>query len=200
MIFRNPFHWPFHQSLQQLLEIEESDDNVSLLQTPVRVTSPVNNISERDMLQRRNQSIEQTYQDISRSRSTQVQSRYIFEDLSILQRNIQNNLGGSKRSHSAQDYSNENMSRSDNIISPKKLNYAQGNSSKDTSTMPSVNNSFPNPRTPLRNIDLNSVIMENTRNNSYNKGIRRLEKQDRTRRAKEKRNRKHNVQGQEYFG
>jgi hypothetical protein len=68
------------------------------------------------------------------------------------------------------------MSRSDNIISPKKLNYAQGNSSKDTSTMPSVNNSFPNLRIPLRNIDLNSVIMENTGNNSYNKGIRRLEK------------------------
>jgi sortase (surface protein transpeptidase) len=148
---------------------------VSLLQTPVRVTSPVNNISERDLLQRRNQSIEQTYQEM-RSRSIQAQSRYIFEDLSILQRNIQNNLGGSKRSHLRQDHSNENMSRSDNIISPKKLNYAQGNSSKDTSTMPSVNNSFPNLRIPLRNIDLNSVIMENTGNNSYNKGIRRLEK------------------------
>jgi hypothetical protein len=89
------------------------------------------------------------------------------------------------------------MSRSDNIISPKKLNYAQGNSSKDTSVMSSVNNSFPNPRVPLRNLDLNSVIMENTGNNSYNKGIRRLEKQERTRRAKEKHNRKHNAPGQE---
>jgi len=196
MIFKNPFHWRFHQSLQQLLEVEESYDNVSFLQTPVRVTSPVNNISERDMLQQRNQSIEQTYQEI-KSKSTQAQSRYIFENLSILQRNIQNNLGGSKRNHSTQDHSNENMSRSDNIISPKKLNYAQGNSSKDTSIMPSVNNSFPNPRRPLRNIDLNSVIMENTGNNSYHKGIRKLEKQERTRRAKEKRNRKHNIPGQE---
>jgi len=196
MIFRNPFHWRLHQNLQQLLEIEESDDNMSFLQTPIRVTSPVNNISERDMLQQRNQSFEQTYQEV-RSRSTQTQSKYIFENLSILQRNIQNNLGSSKRNHYTQDQSNENMSRSDSIISPKKLNYAQGNSNKVTSITSGVNNSFHNPRIPLRNLDLNSEIMENTGNNSYNKGIRSLKKQERTRRAKEKRNRKNNAPGQE---
>jgi hypothetical protein len=96
-----------------------------------------------------------------------------------------------------QDQSNENMSRSDSIISPKKLNYAQGNSNKVTSITSGVNNSFHNPRIPLRNLDLNSEIMENTGNNSCNKAIRSLKKQERTRRAKEKRNRKNNAPGQE---
>ncbi len=112
-------------------------------------------------------------------------STYIFENLAILQNSFRSNHTNSKRGHPLQEYADETTSSHEETLSPKKRSSNSRMSFQDKSMGSISNITLTSSRIPLANMDLNSMQSEFSEGQS-NHGIRKLSKQDRTRRAKEK--------------
>ncbi len=88
------------------LDIDDND-TATLNRPPPPSESPIPE-SQQELYHRRSQSIENSFQE-TKSRGSSKQTQYIFEDLSLLQRNIRDNFGTRKRNLSSH-YSEGNTS------------------------------------------------------------------------------------------
>lgn len=105
IVHRNPFQARYEAQIQLWLNQEnsDSDSSSSELETPSRPTPSKTFLSEHEMLEQRNASIERSFSEI-KSRTSPQESKYIFENLSILRNDIQNSCSDNlKRDFTSQE-------------------------------------------------------------------------------------------------
>jgi len=103
IVYQNSFQSQLDKQLELWLAQEpsdssESDANRDTIQQAVVHTSNQTFQTDSELLRRRNQAIEDSFQEM-RSRATPEQTRIVFENLSILQQSLQNSWDLPKRPH-----------------------------------------------------------------------------------------------------
>jgi hypothetical protein len=177
IIFQNPYHLRFQKELEQWLA--ESDTNYESANYTKAHTPTIQ--SDHDLLQKRNQVTEHSFQEI-KAKARLDQTRFIFENISLLQRNIQGSLGNLKRDYTSQEQSSITSCADNCSRSPRKKCSLSRKLFQDESKM--SNNSLPTLRPPLINLDPNSI--NNIEGNKIHKyGTYSQEKINCIRRAKE---------------
>ncbi len=189
IIYRNRFSDRYKKYLQIWLPPLETDTDVDsetyYKSTPCSAQHTQE--SHEELYRLRNQSLSDSFQEI-KSRSSHQQTKYVFENLSLLQKNIQNNCGALKRDHNSQlsdsltsePGNNENLYPTQLYSSRKKLflKIPVKAIPDDSSTSLTNNDSRP----PLRNLELN--LLDNASEQSHNTSARKNRKQSRILRAK----------------
>jgi len=154
IVFWNPFHLRFQWELEQwLLESDTESSNYEVTNF-ARAHTPHKIQSDQDMLQKRNQAIEQSFQEI-KGKATPEQTRFIFENLSLIQRNIQGSLGNLKRDCTSQEQSSITSCTEDCNLSPREKSSLSRKLFQEESI--NSNNNLPTLRPPLMNLDPNSI-------------------------------------------
>jgi len=188
-VYRNPFHKRLAKHLDFWLTTDDSSNDSINEPTSHRtictsIASKTQNSSSPDLLRLRHQSIERNYQEI-KNRGIAEQTKYVFEDLSILQNGIRSQYSNPKRPLSSQPFPN-----------PTSKNTADTSSSSKR-TRHDINAKEKNPahqrlpqRIPLQPIDINSMttgtVSTLTQENSpLQIGNKRRKKQARTLKMKE---------------
>jgi len=190
VIYRNPFNLRFERSLNDFLNIDESEESEANPKIPHRPQTYDLSVSpSQDLLSRRDRSLEHSFQEI-RNRATPEQRKCVFENLRKLQQGIRGKHSSKKRTIQSQDQNSEHLSTYKMALSPKKKNYSSGLSIHDGSSQLSIaTNTTPKYRAPLANLEMNSMPSGSNETRSYyGIGIHKAMQQERTRSAKEKRN------------
>ena len=122
IIYRNPFQQRFQKFIADWLPNSDDDHSDSTANDPpmslkssASLLSPITPKSQEELLRLRQLSIEKSFLGIKAKSSCQ-ESKFIFENLNLLQKDLQRNFGSLKRDSesqsetTAQDYTNENLS------------------------------------------------------------------------------------------
>jgi len=119
IVYRDPFRNRFHRQLEYWLYNEDTDDtSISFSKTPVCPQTP--NSSTQDMLHRRNLTIERSFRE-AKSRGSVEQTRFVFENLSMLQNDIQSQCSTHlKRDFDSQEDTSLASRIADENLSPAK--------------------------------------------------------------------------------
>jgi hypothetical protein len=118
MVYRNPFNLRYKRQLDIWLSpIDTDESELSQMELPCTLTTKSLQ-TDNDMLIRCTKNIEHSFQEIN-SKATPDQTRIIFESLSKLQNDIQNNHAISKRSHASQELTDTKDKNEDEFTSPK---------------------------------------------------------------------------------
>jgi hypothetical protein len=136
-------------------ENSDSDSSSSELETPSRPTPSKTFLSEHEMLEQRNASKEHSFSEI-KSRTSPQESKYIFENLSILRNDIQNSCSDNlKRDFTSQE-STSTVSRiaNENLSPTKKGSFSHTLFEEDSTQTKQAS------RPPLMPIDMNSIISD----------------------------------------
>jgi hypothetical protein len=107
--------------------VSESDTESSNYEVTnyARAHTPHTIQSNHDMVQKQNQAIEHSFQEI-KGKVTLEQTRFIFENLSLIQRNIQGSLGNLKRDCTFQEQSSITSCTEDcNLLQGKKADFQE---------------------------------------------------------------------------
>jgi hypothetical protein len=190
VIYRNPFNLRFERSLNNFLNIDESEESEASPKIPHQPQTYDLSISpSQDLLSRRDRSLKHSFQEIS-NRATPEQRKCVFENLRILQQSIRGKHSSNKRTIQSQDQNSKHLSTYEMALSPKKKNYSSGLNIHDESSQSSITtNTTLKYRAPLTNLDMNSLPSGSNETQSYyGIGIHKATKQERTKRAKEKHN------------
>lgn len=170
---------------------DSSDDSISEPTSHrticTSIASKTHNSSSPDLLRLRHQSIERNYQEI-KNRGTAEQTKYIFEDLSILQNDIRSQYSNPKKPLSSQPSPNPTSKNTADTSSSSKRTRHDSNAVNAKEKNP-AHQRLPQ-RVPLQPIDINSMttgtISTLTQENSpLQIGNKRRKKQARTLRMKE---------------
>ena len=189
IVYCNPFQKRFNQQLDYWLNADDSS-NDSAYSSPTShhpsttVTSKTYSSSSHDLLRLRNLSIERSYQDI-KSRGSIDQTKFVFENLSILQNDILSSCSIPKRTFQSHASSSLPSETTDDIISPQKRSSRKGNSPNEQSDIINKHS-----RPALHPIDTNSMSTKTTNTltkdqSSEQIGSTRRKKQERNLRIKE---------------
>ena len=118
---RFPFRQRFNKHLEYWLNSDDTDSASEVVSPqpsrPNSASIPV--LNNQDMLLRRTRTIEKSYKEI-KSRGSAEQTRYIFENLSILQNDIQSNCSNLKRDFDSQTSTSLASEITDENLSPRK--------------------------------------------------------------------------------
>ena len=200
IIYRNPFEWRFHKQLELWLWHDESEDTEpsnNKNSTPHQSYPSTAPPSDQEMLRLRQQSIEHSFQEI-RHRATPDQSKYIFENLSLLQSYIKTNHTSSKRTHSLHDdTSNSSLTFASSLSLNKRCHVSerlfQDDSTKNSINYPttaslqhSLSTTNASLRPPLAPLDTN-IPLTPTPPTTKNTSIRHLYRAARTQMKKDQR-------------
>jgi hypothetical protein len=196
LVYRNRFHQRYQQYLDQWLPITETDtdtddngNDTDSVQKPPPPSQFTTLDSQKELYRLRNQSIEDSFREI-KSRSSSQQTKYIFEDLSLLQKTIQDNAGTLKRNlnpslsdrlTSEATSENQTNMRQDGSSPPrKKCAITKQLSTTENSDLMIDNTSCPladtSSRPPLAPIDMNSWKNHAPRKVKYNHNTKRAAK------------------------
>jgi len=189
IVYRNPFHKRLAKHLDFWLTTDDSSNDSTNEPTShhticTSIASKTQISSSPDLLRLRHQSIERNYQEI-KNRGTVEQTKYVFEDLSILQNGIQSHYSNPKRPFSSQPSSNPPFKTTADTFSSSKRTRHDINAKEKNP----ANQRLPQ-RTPLQPIDINSMTNEtiSTLTREYSPlqiGNKRRKKQARTLKMKE---------------
>jgi hypothetical protein len=123
IVYRNPFQKRFNAQLEYWLSMDDTSNDTTSDPRPHQLSqtkSPKTpQPSTQDMLRCRTLSIERSYQTI-KSRGSTEQTRFIFENLSILQQDIQSNCSHLKRDFETQTSTSLASEITDENLSPRK--------------------------------------------------------------------------------
>jgi len=119
IVFRNPFLQRFQQQLNRWLHNTSDDSSEEEIDIPSRLHTPKSDKLDQSMLQKRNNSIEQSFQEMKK-KATPEQTKYVFENLALLQQNIQSNCAKLKRDLMSQQDTNSNLHLDEHIQTPSK--------------------------------------------------------------------------------
>jgi len=118
MAMFHPFNLRYKRQLDIWLSpIDTDESELSQMELPCTLTTKSLQ-TDNDMLIRCTKNIEHSFQEIN-SKATPDQTRIIFESLSKLQNDIQNNHAISKRSHASQELTDTKDKNEDEFTSPK---------------------------------------------------------------------------------
>jgi hypothetical protein len=137
IVFCNPFSMRFQQQLEKWLHNSNSESSDGELEVPICQQKSTVIQSEHEMLQRRNRTIEKSFQEIKK-KATSEQTRYIFENLSILKHTIQSNCANLKRGHTSQTDSSITSTLEPDILTPRKRSTSTKKSFQENSTISSI--------------------------------------------------------------
>ena len=159
IIFRNPFQRRLQKFITDWLPNSDDDHSESTDNNPPATLhcssspiSPATAKTQEELLRLRQLSIEKSFSGI-KSKSSSQESKFIFEDLSMLQKNLQHNFGSLKRDcdsqsgSTVQDHTNENLS-------PRKKLFATEPVLSDETSHSQHSTDY---RPPLFPIDMNSM-------------------------------------------
>ena len=197
IVFRNPFKKRLNEQLEYWLTSDDTSADSTIYPSPrdPSASDPLKNQSSttqaQDLLRLRNLSIERSFQEIRR-RGSAKQTTIVFENLSVLQNDIQYNYSNSKSALSSHIASSIPSEPPDAIPSSRKRNNSSCNMSAPRKKTNNNNNNTTQ-RSPLLTIDINSMTTNTTNttlctklgNHSTQIGNKRRNKQARTLRIKE---------------
>lgn len=189
IVYRNPFHKRLAKHLDFWLTTDDSSNDSINEPTSHRtictsIASKTQNSSSPDLLRLRHQSIERNYQEI-KNRGIAEQTKYVFEDLSILQNDIRSQYSNPKRPLSSQPFPNPtSKNTADTSFSSKRTRHDINAKEKNP-----AHQRLPQ-RIPLQPIDINSMttgtVATLTQENSpLQIGNKRRKKQAKTLKMKE---------------
>ena len=155
IVYRGPFQQRFKKQLEYWLNSDDTDDtddaNDIVSPQPSQLNSTTTpTINKQDMLSRRTRTIEKSYEAI-KSRGSAEQRRFVFENLSILQQDIQSNCSNLKRDFDSQTSTSLASEITDENLSPRKRNSLNRKLFDDKSVTSKYKS-----RPPLLPIDMNS--------------------------------------------
>lgn len=183
IIYCNPFKDRFQCHLEQWLTQNDSETSEYEFTTPTRSTNGKGLQNDRDMLHKRNCSIEQSFQEM-KQKATPQETQYIFENLSMLQRSIQSSCSYLKQDHSLQHNTSLSKNSQANEQSVKRKSNIPWVLFQDRQCQLSISDS--SYRSPLKNIDINSQYSSLNSKRGSDIGIHKLSKNDRTQKMKAK--------------
>ena len=190
IVYRCPFRQRFTKQLDYWLSNEDTDSarETASPPTPRMSCATTTPLSNHDMLLRRTRAIEQSYSDI-KSRGSVEQTRYVFENLSLLRNDIHSNCSNLKRDFTSHTSNSLASELTDENLSPRKrgsLNRQLFNEQPRSMKLIS--------RPPLLPIDMNSIpdstistMLDPSKGKEdmmHNDEVRRTVKQARTLRKK----------------
>jgi hypothetical protein len=170
IVYRNPFQDRLNRQLQRWLTQDLSDNskeangNNRINHTDARHPTPMLH-TDSDLMRRRNQTFQDSFQEM-RSRATPEQTRIVFENLSMLQQDIQSSWSLSKRPRDDDRLhlpSTQTQDEDPHLLLPGRRNGTARQLSIDSAHTAPTHHT----RHPLRQLDTNCSDINTVRSDQY---------------------------------